>query len=103
MRRKVQRIATTILTNLIAIETPAGFTAKTAGGNQKKSPQPLTPTAVRAIESMQPWAHRQREGDAVVWCTLEGFFWFPRTLMNFERLCLGLDRKSTRLNSSHRT
>ena len=25
-------------------------------------------------------------GEAVVWCTVEGFFWFPRTLMSFEKL-----------------
>jgi hypothetical protein len=39
-----------------------------------------------AIASMAPWAERQRAGKAVVWCTLEGFFWFPRTLMGFEKL-----------------
>lgn len=49
----------------------------------------LYPSHAQAIESMAPWADRQRRGEAVVWCTLEGFFWFPRTLMNFERLCLG--------------
>ncbi len=37
---------------------------------------------------MRPWSARQAEGDAVVWTTLEGFFWFPRTLMGFERLML---------------
>jgi hypothetical protein len=35
---------------------------------------------------MAAWAERQRRGEAVVWCTLEGFFWFPRTLMGFEKL-----------------
>jgi hypothetical protein len=49
----------------------------------------LFPSHQQDIESMRPWAARQREGNAVVWCSLEGFFWFPRTLMNFERLCLG--------------
>jgi hypothetical protein len=38
-----------------------------------------------AIESMRPWAERQRRGDAVIWCTFEGFFWFPRTLMGIEQ------------------
>jgi hypothetical protein len=37
---------------------------------------------------MAAWAERQRRGEAVVWCTLEGFFWFPRTLMGFDRLML---------------
>jgi Uroporphyrinogen decarboxylase (URO-D) len=39
-----------------------------------------------AIESMRPWAALQSNGEAVVWATLEGFFWFPRTLMGFEKL-----------------
>jgi hypothetical protein len=37
---------------------------------------------------MAAWAERQRRGEAVVWCTLEGFFWFPRTLMGFNKLML---------------
>ncbi|MBI2929898.1 MAG: hypothetical protein HYY24_29925 [Verrucomicrobia bacterium] len=49
----------------------------------------LYPRHAAAIEAMRPWAGRQARGEAVVWCTLEGFFWFPRTLMNFERLSLG--------------
>ena len=39
-----------------------------------------------AIAGMAAWAERQRRGEVVVWCTLEGFFWFPRTLMGFEKL-----------------
>jgi uroporphyrinogen-III decarboxylase len=35
---------------------------------------------------MRPWATKQAAGKAVVWITLEGFFWFPRTLLGFERL-----------------
>ncbi len=46
----------------------------------------LYPRHDRALESMRPWAERQRRGEAVVWCTFEGFFWFPRTLMGFEKL-----------------
>ena len=46
----------------------------------------LYPDHGRAIKSMRPWAKKQAAGDAVVWITLEGFFWFPRTLMGFERL-----------------
>lgn len=48
----------------------------------------LYPDHFGAIESMRPWAARQAAGDAVVWTTLEGFFWFPRTLLGFERLML---------------
>jgi hypothetical protein len=48
----------------------------------------LYPRHEQAIEGMAPWAARQRAGEAVVWITLEGFFWFPRTLMGFEKLML---------------
>jgi hypothetical protein len=44
------------------------------------------PSHDAAIAGMAAWAERQRRGEAVVWCTLEGFFWFPRTLMGFEKL-----------------
>ncbi|NLN88957.1 MAG: hypothetical protein GX134_02175 [candidate division WS1 bacterium] len=40
------------------------------------------------VGSMAEWRDRQAQGDAVVWITLEGFFWFPRELMGFERLFL---------------
>ena len=46
----------------------------------------LYPDHGAAIEQMRPWARRQAAGEAVVWCTLEGFFWFPRTLMDIEKL-----------------
>jgi hypothetical protein len=48
----------------------------------------LYPRHDRAIEGMAPWAARQEAGEAVVWMTLEGFFWFPRALMGFENLML---------------
>jgi len=43
----------------------------------------LYPDHSAAISTMKPWAARQAAGEAVVWITLEGFFWFPRTLMGF--------------------
>jgi len=46
----------------------------------------LYPDHSAAIEVMRPWAAKQSRGEAVVWATLEGWFWFPRTLMNIERL-----------------
>ncbi len=46
----------------------------------------LFPCHDPAIAGMAPWRRRQERGEAVVWCTLEGFFWFPRTLMGFEKL-----------------
>lgn len=46
----------------------------------------LFPPHDAAIRGMAPWAAKQQNGEAVVWCTLEGFFWFPRTLMGFEKL-----------------
>jgi hypothetical protein len=48
----------------------------------------LFPDHRGAIESMRPWAARQARGDAVVWITLEGYFWFPRTLMGFTKISL---------------
>ena len=46
----------------------------------------LYPDHEKSIEIMRPWAERQQRGEAVVWATLEGFFWFPRTLMCIEPL-----------------
>lgn len=46
----------------------------------------LYPRHDAAIESMRPWGERQARGEVVVWITLEGFFWFPRTLMGFSKL-----------------
>jgi hypothetical protein len=48
----------------------------------------LYPDHGSAIAAMQPWAERQAAGEVVVWTTLEGFFWFPRTLLGFEKLML---------------
>ena len=48
--------------------------------------QYLYPDHSEAIAGMVPWAKRQADGNAVVWATLEGFFWFPRTLMGFVKL-----------------
>lgn len=46
----------------------------------------LFPEHDSAIRGMSSWAVRQGRGEAVVWSTLEGFFWFPRTLMGFEKM-----------------
>ena len=35
--------------------------------------------------AIEPWAEPHARGDMVVWMTLEGFFWFPRTLLGIER------------------
>ncbi len=48
----------------------------------------ILPEHDQAIEAMRPWAEKQRRGEAVVWATFEGFFWFPRTLMNIDRQVL---------------
>ena len=44
----------------------------------------LYPDHSEKIEALRPWAERQRRGEVVVWISLEGFFWFPRTLMGIE-------------------
>ena len=48
----------------------------------------LFPDHTAAIETMRPWIARQARGEAVVWITLEGHFWFPRTLMGFTKISL---------------
>ncbi len=48
----------------------------------------LYPCHDAAIESMRRWGELQGRGEAVVWCTFEGFFWFLRTLLGFDRLML---------------
>jgi uroporphyrinogen-III decarboxylase len=48
----------------------------------------LFPDHGSAIQDMRGWMERQSRGDAVVWITLEGYFWFPRTLMGFTELML---------------
>ena len=45
----------------------------------------LFPEHREAIQSMRPWAEMQARGEAVVWITLEGFFWLPRTLLGQEK------------------
>ena len=37
------------------------------------------------VPTIERWAAAQQAGDLVVWITLEGFFWFPRTLLGIER------------------
>ncbi|TFG85966.1 MAG: hypothetical protein E4H17_04565 [Gemmatimonadales bacterium] len=37
-----------------------------------------------ALENMADRLARQQAGELVVWYTLEGFFWFPRTLLGIE-------------------
>jgi hypothetical protein len=48
----------------------------------------LFPDHSADVTQMVPWFRRQAGGEAVVWITLEGFFWFPRTLMGFTKLML---------------
>ena len=48
----------------------------------------LFPDHSEAINGMAPWLKRQQAGDAVIWITLEGFFWFPRTMMGFTKLMM---------------
>jgi hypothetical protein len=45
----------------------------------------LFPSNEDVFESMRPFAERQAHGEAVVWITLNGFFWYPRTLFGIER------------------
>ena len=62
----------------------------------------LFPCHDAAIAEMAPWAERQRLGEAVVWCTFEGFFWFPRTLMGFEKLMFAFGDQPELLHAINR-
>ena len=62
----------------------------------------LFPDHSRAINGMQPWLERQARGDAVVWITLEGYFWFPRTLMGFTKLMLAFHDQPELLHAINR-
>ncbi len=46
----------------------------------------IYPAHAQAVESMAGFADKQRRGEMVVWATLEGPFWFTRTLMGFEKM-----------------
>jgi hypothetical protein len=46
--------------------------------------QHLYPPQDAALAALAPWAVRQNRGDAVVWISLDGFFWFARTLLGIE-------------------
>ncbi len=38
----------------------------------------------QAVETAQQWREDHQKGDYAQWLTLEGFFWFPRTLFGIE-------------------
>jgi hypothetical protein len=44
----------------------------------------LFPDDIVDLTRWRAWAQQQRRGEAVIWITLEGFFWFPRTLLGIE-------------------
>jgi hypothetical protein len=53
-------------------------------GYEKVRPY-LYPDPVRLDPNvLRDWAARQAAGELVVWLTLEGYFWFPRTLLGIE-------------------
>ena len=61
----------------------AGLVADTEGYLALK--KHLYPTPDFHQGEFQAWAERQRRGELVVWITLDGFFWYPRTLLGIER------------------
>ena len=62
----------------------------------------LFPSHETAIAGLAAWATRQERGEAVVWCTVEGFFWFPRTLMGFQKLMLAFSDQPELLHAINR-
>ena len=74
-----------------------------ANGDDYRRVRPdLFPSHAAAIESLAEWEARQRRGEAVVWYTIEGFFWFPRTLMGFEKLMLAFTDQPELLHAINR-
>ncbi len=45
----------------------------------------LYPGQAVDLEKWCRWADEQRQGDAVLWFTVDGFFWFSRSLLGIER------------------
>jgi len=45
----------------------------------------LYPQVAFDKKMVSAWAEEQKRGNAVIWITLEGFFWFPRTLFGIEK------------------
>lgn len=63
----------------------------TGPGSFEEKYEKLLPSLYRIEESwpIDPaewaqWAEEQKKGDSVLWFTVEGFFWFPRTLFGIE-------------------
>ncbi len=46
---------------------------------------PETPFYTIDKKLAEKWAIEQKQGNMVVWITLEGFFWFPRILLGIEK------------------
>lgn len=45
----------------------------------------LYPTDAVDVRLWEKWAQEQERGDAVLWFTLDGFFWFARQLLGIEK------------------
>jgi hypothetical protein len=58
----------------------------------------LYPMPAFDAEAIRPWARKQKEGQMVVWITLDGFFWFPRTLLGIERHLLAFHDQPELIN-----
>ncbi|MCL6519928.1 MAG: hypothetical protein K6T99_08850 [Armatimonadetes bacterium] len=45
----------------------------------------LYPDPAFDVATVEAWAEEQARGETIVWISLDGFFWFPRTLLGIER------------------
>ncbi len=50
----------------------------------RKYKDALFPESSFSEEMFRSWAKEHENGDAVVWITFDGYFWFPRTLFGIE-------------------
>lgn len=57
---------------------------RTADDYRRLRPHLYPPLSAAALDQWRTFADLQRRGDAVLWFTLDGFFWFPRVLLGIE-------------------
>lgn len=59
----------------------------------------LYPDPTNELDAMRPWISRQARGEAVCWATLDGFFWFARSLLGIERHLLAFHEQPELLHA----
>ena len=63
----------------------AGIISGSEDYQRLKAQKLLFPETAFDEKELTKWQKIAQEGEAVIWLTLEGFFWFPRTLFGIEK------------------